>query len=144
MKDIVVDYSKLVSSTESTASFQGMYTKVSLLGSVCTARMLYGFFGSKEEIEREISFWLKVLRDPRAYEQTRGLGCSYVFFRPQMVIAVTNRTQWYANEALIEAGFTPSQPVKNLKYGTGSELINWTYALHGFLETDEKADICVV
>ena len=60
--------------------------------------------------------------------------CTAIIYRPQLLIAVTNSLQEGANQALKNIGFIPSKPVHNKKYGSASNLINWTYELNPMKE----------
>ena len=120
--------------------YEGFMSSVVLLGWVCTARLIQGLSSNQDTVKMEVEHWIKMLKEADAlYEDERvcKLGASYVFFKPQSLIAMTTKSQTTANKVLLELGFEPSRPVLNMKYGQGRELITWTYALHGFLEEGE-------
>tara|TARA_R110000772_G_scaffold129472_2_gene237611 strand:+ start:27463 stop:27891 length:429 start_codon:yes stop_codon:yes gene_type:complete len=126
--------------TDQCVKYEEFNSSVTLLGWVCTARLIQGLVNNREVVKMEVEHWIKMLTNADdLYEDQRvsNLGASYVFYKPQSLVAITTKQQGVANEVLLELGFEPSRPVLNMKYGAGRELITWTYALHGFLEEGE-------
>ena len=120
--------------------YEGFNSCVMMLGWVCTARLIQGLSSSRDVVKMEVEHWIKMLTNADDFyeeERIQSLGSSYVFYKPQSLLAITTKHQGVANEVLLELGFEPSRPVLNMKYGDGRELITWTYALHGFLEEGE-------
>lgn len=114
--------------------------RVYLQKDVCTARFIENLTNvSKEDLQywvdrmRSESFWAGFDKHVRQMEKglTRDymLRLSYIFYQPQMILAITNCSQTNANKVLEEFGFIPVR-VANNKYG--GELISWTYELNGW------------
>lgn len=139
-----IDISKIKDvegSHKQTIMHTGFVSTVTLLGHVCTARFIQGMSSAEGVAKKEVEHWIKILTEAdEVYNGNSEIGAlegSYVLYKPQSLVAMTNMRQTRANKALEELGFEPSRPVLNMKYGRGSELITWTYALHGFLEDEE-------
>jgi hypothetical protein len=114
---------------------EGFTSKVHQLFGVCTARMVENLVDYSGSLEHELLSWIELLKAGKEGYLGGDFDrhpCNYIWFKPQLLIAVTTTHQVNENKILLKLGFVPSQPVLNTKYTGG--LINWTYALHGFVE----------
>lgn len=125
---------------------EGVGMSVHRLFGVCTGRFIECFSGVKDADIKSLYSWIEFLQ--RDYDVVSNTGdgwngyhwCS-ICYKPQLLIAVTNLQQTAANGALKEVGFIPSEPVYNGKYGEGSNLITWIYALS--TPPKKESEICV-
>lgn len=118
---------------------QPMY--LSSLGGVCTGRLLQYFPPDKDKCLAALKYWVDWMKCVQERDIDTGRcrvlnsrveawsAFNHMLYLPQMVVCVTNARQEGAQEALLEFGFQPSQPVNNGKYGSDYNLTTWTYEL---------------
>lgn len=115
----------------------GFNSHIRVLGWVCTGRMVENLSGTVDSIYKELTAWIEALQQAEdgLYSALMDRPFSYIFYKPQILIAVTNNEQGNANSALKKLGFIPSPPTNNTKY-MDCELITWTLALHGWSDKE--------
>lgn len=124
-------------------SVEGFNSRMHNLFYVCTGRMVEGLYGSENSIKGELEAWIEFLKT--GYDEqilVNGVNQPdwyYICYKPQLLIAVTNKEQVDAHAALLAVGFEPSRAVSNDKYNDQYALTTWTYALNGFVE-DKKEE----